>query len=101
MTWVVFYSIEETSHLGMVDGLFILVVGGFGMAAPVQGGIGAYHFIVSLGMGVIGIASVPALSYATIVHTSQTVFVLAAGSISLGLLYLNNKKSRNASASTT
>jgi len=96
MTWIVFFSIEETSHLGMVDGLFILVVGGFGMAAPVQGGIGAYHFIVSLGMGVIGIASVPALSYATIVHTSQTLFVLFVGSISLGLLYLNNRKKQNA-----
>jgi len=92
MTWIVFYSFEETSHLGLVDGFFILVVGGFGMAAPVQGGIGAYHFLVSLGMGVIGVSSVPALSYATIVHTSQTISVLVVGSISLGMLYLNKKK---------
>ena len=56
MTWVVFYAIEDTSSLGLIDGLFILVVGGFGMAAPVQGGIGAYHLIVSMGMGVLGIA---------------------------------------------
>lgn len=94
MSWVVFYSIEETSHLGFVDGLFILVVGGFGMSAPVQGGIGAYHFIVSLGLGVLGIAYAPALSYATIVHTSQTLFILVAGSVSLALLYIGNKKSK-------
>ena len=93
MTWIVFYSIEETSHLGMIDGLFILVVGGYGMAAPVQGGIGAYHFIVSLGLGVLGIASVPALSYATIVHTSQTLFTLIIGSVSLVLLYFARRNS--------
>ena len=101
MSWVVFYSIEETSHLGLIDGLFILVVGGFGMAAPVQGGIGAYHFIVSLGLGVLGIASAPALSYATIVHTSQTLFILLAGSVSLALLYLSNKKIKNTKLGTT
>lgn len=95
MSWVVFYSIEETSNLGLIDGLFILVVGGFGMSAPVQGGIGAYHFIVSLGLGVLGIASAPALSYATIVHTSQTLFILLAGSVSLALLYVSNKKIKN------
>ena len=93
MTWIVFYSIEETSHLGMVDGLFILVVGGFGMAAPVQGGIGAYHFIVSMGLGVLGIAKVSGLSYATIVHTSQTLLVLFAGLISFILISVAPKVS--------
>lgn len=91
MTWVVFYSVDETSHLNMIDGLFILVVGGFGMAAPVQGGIGAYHFIVSLGLGVLGVESNAALSYATIVHTSQTLLVLLAGSIALIILYFMKK----------
>jgi uncharacterized membrane protein YbhN (UPF0104 family) len=100
MTWVVFYSIEATSSLTMVDGLFILVVGGFGMAAPVQGGIGAYHFIVSLGLAVLGIANGPALSYATIVHTSQTLLVLLAGSISFGLIYLNNRKNKTSPSTT-
>lgn len=101
MSWVVFYALDETSHLGLIDGLFILVVGGFGMAAPVQGGIGAFHFIVSLGMGVLGISAGPALSYATIVHTSQTLFVLFAGSLSLALLYLNNRKNTLAEIKST
>ena len=100
MTWVVFYSLKETSHLNMIDGLFILVVGGFGMAAPVQGGIGAYHFIVSLGLGVLGIDKVPALSFATIVHTSQTLFILFAGALALGLIYINNRNKKRASELT-
>ena len=92
MTWVVFYAIEDTAVLGWIDAMFILVVGGFGMAAPVQGGIGAYHLIVSMGLGVLGIAQGPALSYATIVHASQTLVVLVTGLISMILLYLSKKK---------
>ena len=99
MTWVVFYSIEETSHLNMVDGLFILVVGGFGMAAPVQGGIGAYHLIVSMGMAVLGVESVAGLSYATIVHTSQTILVLVFGLVSFILISAAPKVSSATSTS--
>ncbi|MEQ8323644.1 MAG: lysylphosphatidylglycerol synthase transmembrane domain-containing protein [Vicingaceae bacterium] len=91
MTWVAFYAINETAGLGMVDGLFILVVGGFGMAAPVQGGIGAYHLIVSMGMGVLGVSSLSGLSYATIVHTSQTFLVLVTGLISFILISVSPK----------
>ena len=50
MTWVVVFALPTTSHLGLMDGLFLLVIGGLGMAAPVQGGIGAYHWIVSRGL---------------------------------------------------
>jgi hypothetical protein len=92
MTWIVFYAFEETSGLGMLDGLFILVVGGFGMAAPVQGGIGAYHLIVSMGMGVLGITEAIGLSFATVLHTSQTLLVLALGLLSLILVYFQNRR---------
>ena len=91
MTWIVFYAFEETSGLGMIDGMFILIVGGFGMAAPVQGGIGAYHLIVSMGMVVLGIAQSVGLSYATVLHASQTILVLVLGVISLILVYFLNK----------
>ena len=95
MTWIVFYAFEETSGLGMVDGLFILIVGGFGMAAPVQGGIGAYHLIVSMGMGVLGITQAIGLSFATVLHTSQTILVLVLGVFSLILIYFQNRKKAN------
>ena len=47
MTWVVVFSVESTSHLTFGDGIFLLVIGGFAMSAPVQSGLGAislYHF---------------------------------------------------------
>ena len=62
------------------------------MAAPVQGGIGAYHLIVSMGMGVLGISQTMGLSFATVLHTSQTILVLALGTISLILVYFQKKR---------
>ncbi|MDX5345665.1 MAG: flippase-like domain-containing protein, partial [Hymenobacteraceae bacterium] len=43
MSYVAFFALPVTSHLGLAAGLAILVIGGMGMAAPVQGGIGIYH----------------------------------------------------------
>jgi LPXTG-motif cell wall-anchored protein len=92
MAYVCFFSIEATSHLSAIDGLFVLAVGGFGMAAPVQGGIGAYHVIVSLGLGVLSINESDGLLFATIVHTSQTLLTLVAGCYAVLMLYFAKRK---------
>ena len=39
--------------LTLVDALFLSLVGGLGFAVPVPGGIGAFHFIISLALSVI------------------------------------------------
>ncbi|MFO7868095.1 MAG: lysylphosphatidylglycerol synthase transmembrane domain-containing protein [Bacteroidales bacterium] len=55
MTYVVFFAIDATSHLDMVDGLFILIIGGLGMSAPVQSGLGVYHYIVAQALVLYGL----------------------------------------------
>ena len=50
MTYICFQSIPETSHLGISDGLFLLVLGAIGMVIPAPGGIGSYHLIVMTGL---------------------------------------------------
>ena len=93
MTWVCFFCLDSTSHLDMKSGLFILVVGGLGMSAPVQGGIGAYHYIVSQGLQLFGISSTDGIAYATLVHTTQTLLVVVLGIFALVMLFLlKNKK---------
>lgn len=94
MTWVVVFSLPSTSGLKLVDGLFILVIGGLGMSAPVQGGIGAYHWIVSRGLASVFtfISIEEGLAYATISHGSQALFAIALGSLSLVFLVSRNKK---------
>ena len=43
MTWVVVFSIESTSNITFPDSIFLLVIGGLAMSAPVPGGVGALH----------------------------------------------------------
>lgn len=96
MTWVVVFALPATSELRMIDGLFILVIGGLGMSAPVQGGIGAYHWIVSRGLVTVYpyISLEDGLVYATVSHGSQAIFAIMLGSASLFLLVSRKKVKR-------
>ena len=98
MTYVCFFAIESTQLLNPIDGLFIMVVGGLGMVAPVQGGIGAYHLVVKIGLMILGISADAALLFATVVHTCQTLMTLFVGSISLLMLFLSKRKAKSGSA---
>jgi len=77
--------------------MFVLVAGGIGMSAPVQGGIGAYHLLVSQGLMLFGLSQQDGLAFATLMHTSQIIVVILFGSISLLLLFLGNKKKAESS----
>jgi len=92
MTYVIVYALPSTSHLGPVDGLFILVIGGLGMSAPVQGGFGAFHFIVAAGLTIYGISHEEGLAFATLLHESQSFFAIFLGGLSFLLLFLSRKK---------
>ena len=102
MTYVCFFSIAETSNLTLVDGIFLLVIGGIGMVIPTPGGIGSYHAIVMIGLSVLGIgtasfggsstASNPALLFPTIIHAGQTLMVIIMGLIGMLALFLSKKK---------
>ena len=98
MTYVCFFAIESTQLLSPIDGLFIMVVGGLGMVAPVKGGIGAYHLVVKIGLMILGISADAALLFATVVHTCQTLMTLFVGSISLLMLFLSKRKAKSESA---
>ncbi|NNF21540.1 MAG: flippase-like domain-containing protein, partial [Saprospiraceae bacterium] len=83
MTYIVVFSIPETSSLTLKAGLTILVTGSFGMATPVQGGIGAFHALVSGVLVLYGIALEDGILYATVLHTSQVIGVIFFGGLSL------------------
>ncbi len=91
-TWLCFFAIEPTSNLSFSAGIFIMAVGGIGMSAPVQGGIGAYEAAIQLALLVYGINASDGLSYATLNHSSQILSILVVGSISLLFIFINNKK---------
>lgn len=94
MTWVCFFCLESTSQLDMKAGMFVLVVGGLGMSAPVQGGIGAYHYIVSQGLQLFGVSPTDGIVYATLVHTTQTLLVVVLGLFAMVMLFITGKKNK-------
>lgn len=99
MTWVVVFSIPSTSHLTFGDSIFLLVIGGLAMSAPVQSGLGAFHYIISRGLLFVkGIPLEDGLVYALLTHESQLIFVAIAGTISFFIIF---KKDRTAETNPT
>ena len=75
------------------DSLIILVVGGLGMAVPVQAGFGAFHYAVSRVLVVIhGVSLEDGLTYALISHESQIIFEIIVGIISIYVMYGRHRK---------
>lgn len=91
-TYVAFFAFPFTAGLGAGAALFLLVASGLGMSAPVQGGIGAYHLLVSQGLILYGLSQQDGLTFATLLHTLQLLLVVIFGVISLILLFSENKK---------
>jgi hypothetical protein len=98
-TYVCFYALDATAHLNARQGLFILVAGGLGMSAPVQGGIGAYHYIVSQALLLFGVALTDGIVYATLVHTAQLALIVVTGLASL-ILLARGRRAAGASTQT-
>jgi hypothetical protein len=88
MTWVVVFSLPSTSHITLGNSIFILVIGGLAMSAPVQSGLGAFHYIVSRGLLIVnGIPVEDGLAYALLTHESQLKNVAIVGAISFFIIF--------------
>ncbi len=90
MSYTCFKALPATAGLSWQAGLFVLVVGGMGMSAPVQGGIGAYHLLVSRGLLLYGMTAVHGLAFATLMHTSQTLLIIIMGTIAFILVSMGS-----------
>lgn len=92
MLYVIFFSFDFTSHLSLLAGLTMFVLGSYGMVAPVQGGIGAWHFMVIQALLVYGVDKSHGAAFALLAHTSMTVMMIVVGLISLLMLPFVNRK---------
>ena len=84
---------DEIRELSDAD-LAARVAGGLGMSAPVQGGIGTYHFLVSQGLMVYNVSQSDGITFATMVHTWQLIMLIVLGTISIIALFLKNRKTQ-------
>lgn len=95
MTWVVVFAIDSTSHLTIGNSVFLLVIGGLAMSAPVQSGLGAFHYLISRGLAFVeGVKLEDGLVYALLTHESQLIFVAIVGTISFFMIFHRNGKEK-------
>lgn len=84
MTYLWFFSLEETKHLGIKEAVFIWAIGNIGRMVPTQGGgAGAYHYLVIQAFLLFGISNSVAGAMALLIHGLQTGFYIVVGSICL------------------
>ncbi|RNL49629.1 lysylphosphatidylglycerol synthase transmembrane domain-containing protein [Pedobacter jejuensis] len=88
--YLAFSAIQITSGLGFNVAFTALVFSSFAMVAPVQGGIGVFHWMVAQALVLYAIPFKDGLAYATILHSSQFLLTIILGCLSL--IFVISKK---------
>ena len=81
--YLAFSAIPATVNMPYQAAFTAIVFSGFAMAAPVQGGIGVFHWMVAQSLVLYGVSFKDGLAYATIIHSAQVLLILVLGSLSL------------------
>lgn len=93
-SYLVCFSLPETSDFTIADGFFILVVGTLGMIIPASGGIGAFNLAMKFGFSALFLSMGKdtseggeiGLAYSFITLPLQIVIMLVMGLISIPML---------------
>jgi uncharacterized protein (TIRG00374 family) len=91
MLYVVFLAYPPTEHLSIWTGMVAFLMGGLAMLAPVQGGIGPWHFMVIHTLAIYGVHEDIGAIFALIAHTATNLIYLVFGTFALILLPFVNK----------
>lgn len=92
MMYVVLLSYAPTEHIGALAGLTAFIMGGLAMLMPVQGGIGAWHFMVIETLSIYGLDKINGQDFALLSHTSMNLMLLITGGLCFILMPLYNRK---------
>ncbi len=77
--YLTFFCFDFTEHLGIGCALVSFVVANFAVIVPTPNGAGPWHFAIKTMLILYGVADVHALWFVLIVHTVQTLLVVALG----------------------
>ena len=77
--YLTFFCFSSTAHLGITCALVTFVVGSIAVIVPTPNGAGPWHFAVKTMLILYGLADQDALYFVLIVHTVQTMLVVALG----------------------
>jgi hypothetical protein len=77
--YLTFYCFDFTADLGIGCALVTFIVGSIAVIVPTPNGAGPWHFAVKTMLILYGVADEHALYFVLIVHTVQTMLVVALG----------------------
>ncbi len=77
--YLTFFCFDFTAHLGLQCALVTFVVGSIAVIVPTPNGAGPWHFAVKTMLILYGVADNNALYFVLIVHSVQTLLVVALG----------------------
>lgn len=92
MSYLIVFSLPETSHLGLGAGFMLLITGGIAIALPVQSGFGTYHGMIAGMLLLYSIDETTGIFLATLLHTSQIFTIALFGTIALIFSVLIRRK---------
>jgi hypothetical protein len=83
MSWFIIKALPMDLGLGLVDALFIMLVGSVAGIVPVPGGFGAFHYLVALALQTLyAVPFETGIIFATLSHESQAVTMILCGLLS-------------------
>ena len=94
MGYLAFFALPATAGLSPLAAFSVLVIGSLGMSAPVQGGIGVFHMMVTNTLLLYAVPKEAGMAFALINHTSQTLMVVLLGGISFIMSLARNPKNK-------
>jgi len=90
--YTTFYAFDFTRELGVRIGLIAFAMSSIGVAVPIQGAIGVWHFMVISTLICFGVAESDAAAFAFVVYAIQTMWIVILGLLSIVALPIINKE---------
>ncbi|MCD7937095.1 MAG: flippase-like domain-containing protein, partial [Tannerellaceae bacterium] len=90
--YLTFYAFDFTKDLGITAGLVAFMMSSVGVAVPVPGGMGAWHFMVYTTLMCYGVKMSDALAFAMVVFAIQSIWVIICGLFGIMALPFSNKE---------
>ncbi|MFC2137269.1 lysylphosphatidylglycerol synthase transmembrane domain-containing protein [Bacteroidota bacterium] len=89
--YLIFFSFKPTAHLSISAAAVALVMGALAMTAPVQGGIGPWHFMIIEALFIYGIDKADGEIFALVAHAANNLSLMFMGAIGLIILPIINR----------
>ena len=91
--YLTFFCFDFTADLGIGCALVSFVVANFAVIVPTPNGAGPWHFAIKTMLILYGVQDEQALFFVLIVHTVQTLLVVALGIYAWGALLFSRRRS--------